>query len=130
MAMFLLALLALLFSTAVDSRDVAPILHSDPFERPDLLLQPKPELEAELEIQPDAGTWQPELRATMRSSKGSMVNIGGEIIAIGEQIDGFRLLEVQERTAIFDKGGQHYPVSLDDAWKKESEERERPRRSR
>ena len=102
----------LLYSVAVQAANMAPKLHSDPFEQPDLLLQQSPELEAD--ILPESRSWQPVLKATMRSTKGAMVNIDGDIIAIGEEINGFLLLEVQERSAIFGKNGEKYPVSLDD----------------
>lgn len=102
----------LVFSAALQATNVAPILHLDPFEKPDLLLLQDRELD--VEPLPEPVSWQPELRATMRSTQGAMVNINGDIIAIGEEINGFRLLEVQERSAIFGKNGEKYPVSLDD----------------
>ena len=101
-----------ILSATLQAANVAPKLHLDPFEKPDSLLLQSRELD--VEPLPEPVSWQPELRATMRSSTGAMVNIDGDIIAIGEEINGFRLLEVQERSAIFGKNGEKYPVSLDD----------------
>lgn len=102
----------LVFSAAIQAANVAPKLHLDPFEKPDSLLLQHRQLETA--VLPQPVSWQPELRATMRFAQGGMVNIGGDIIAIGEEINGFRLLEVQERSAIFSKDGKKFPVSLDD----------------
>ena len=104
---------------------MAPKLHSDPFEKPDLLLRQNQELV--LETLPEEDSWKPRLRATMRSGNGAMVNIDGDVIAIGEEINGFRLLEVQERSAVFSKNGERIPVSLDDAVEFEEQDRNRRR---
>ena len=42
-----------------------------------------------------------------------MANINGEIIKIGEKIDGFKLVKVHERDAFFIKNGLKYHVSMD-----------------
>jgi hypothetical protein len=112
LAVLLVIVGLLLFAVSVQAINMAPKLHSDPFEQPDLLLQQTRELE--IEVKPEASSWQPRLRATMRSAHGAMVNIDGDIIGIGEEINGFRLLEVQERSATFSKDGKKFPVSLDD----------------
>ncbi len=112
-SVYLLILLAMSLPLPVDARSVAPKLHSDPFKEPDLLLTSSKKSQSE-NAGEKAADWQPRLRATMRFGSGAMVNVDGDIIAIGEEITGFRLLEVQERMAIFVKQGQEYPVSLDD----------------
>jgi len=45
-----------------------------------------------------------ELEATLVSVNGSMVIANGELIAIGENIEGMKLIKVREGEAVFGKG--------------------------
>lgn len=52
----------------------------------------------------DAGTSQnPKLLAVIVAGKKSLVNLNGAIIGIGEEKDGYRLIKVRDRKAIFKK---------------------------
>ena len=52
-----------------------------------------------------------ELRGILMSSKNPMVNINGEIMSIGQVIDGYKLLDITEKNAVFEK--QENRITLD-----------------
>jgi len=91
--------------------NAAQILQNDPFRQPEFAVMPqKVVANASKSVKE---VWLPQLRATIRAGNGSMANINGEIIKIGEKIDGFKLVEVHERDAFFIKDGTKYHVSMD-----------------
>lgn len=53
-----------------------------------------------------------DLRALMVGGKQPLVNLGGTILGIGESVDGFRLIEVRERSAVFEREGKRYERGL------------------
>lgn len=91
--------------------DGAHKLRNDPFDqhrtsthRPDL----RPEQTA---ATPQA--WRPELRAVLVAGDRSMADVGGIIVKLGGEVDGFRLLEVRDRKAVFLKNGTRLTLSID-----------------
>lgn len=58
-------------------------------------------------------TWQPRLRAIVNAGSASLVSVDGTVVALGEQIDGFRLVRVGERSATFAKGGVYVELKMD-----------------
>ena len=56
--------------------------------------------------------WSPELRATLISGKRSLVNLGGTILELGEEAHGYRLLEVREDEAVFERSGSEIVLKL------------------
>ena len=90
---------------------LAPKLHFDPFERPELLSRPPP---AVLENTEPAAPpmWQPRLRAVMVAGRASVANVEGQLVGIGEELDGHRLVEVTERRAVFEKDGTLYELVM------------------
>ena len=121
-------LLVLLCSSTVaaetSSESMAPELHRDPFESPsDRFREAEARRLAEdAEISPSEGTakpranflWQPEIRGIIRSEDIAIVNIGGTMIGLGEEIEGYTLVRVKEKTVVFEKNGQKIPVSLEE----------------
>ena len=93
-----------------DQRPLASILHSNPFER----LNTPEEIRAPpipvINVPPP---WSPELRGTLVSPWGPMVNVDGVILEIGEEIDGFRLVEVREYEAVFVRDGARRTLIMD-----------------
>jgi hypothetical protein len=67
-------------------------LKSNPFE------QPAPAEKVADKVQETAKAL--ELRGIMIAGPRSQANIGGEIIAIGEEIDGYRLVSVKQRHVV------------------------------
>ncbi len=109
-----LAAIAIYFLTCdaiAGTAEAARILQNDPFERPELI--PLRQVADADDNKPVREIWFPELHATMRGKQGAMANINGDIIKIGEKIDGFKLVEVHERDVFFIKNGMKYHVSMD-----------------
>ena len=86
----------------------------------DLFDRPAPEA-----LKPAAGTpvktvtppppppeWKPELRAIIRGAGSAMVNVEGRIVQMGQEMDGYRLIEVQDRTATFVRDKVRYTLAL------------------
>ena len=55
------------------------------------------------------------LRGIMRANSNSVANIDGEIISIGQQIQGYRLISVQQRHIVLDRNGTQITLSIDNA---------------
>jgi hypothetical protein len=53
-----------------------------------------------------------ELRAVMLGGARPLVNLGGTILGIGDSADGFRLVEVRERSAVFVRDGNRVELPL------------------
>ncbi|MGP1677354.1 MAG: hypothetical protein ACTS6J_09375 [Burkholderiales bacterium] len=53
-----------------------------------------------------------ELRAVMTGGARPLVNLGGTILGIGDNVDGFRLVEVRERSAVFARDGNRVELPL------------------
>jgi hypothetical protein len=87
--------------TPAIAQDVAvAVIRYDPFAEPDLTQPPQTRPVASARNQ----AWSPVLRATLVAGRGSMVNLGGTILNIGDEAHGYRLLEVGEGEAVFSKG--------------------------
>lgn len=102
----------LLLSGSIQAVAAAPVLNIDPFEEPILIEKNEADLTGEQMSQ--YGIWNPQLRGTMRSSSGAVANIDGEIILVGEMVEGFRLVGVRERSVTFEKMGRKYVISMDE----------------
>lgn len=53
-----------------------------------------------------------ELRAVIAGGARPLVNLGGVILDIGDSIDGLRLVEVRESSAIFTRNGNRVELAL------------------
>ena len=53
-----------------------------------------------------------ELTGILWAGEDSLANVSGEILAIGESIDGYVLVEVSEDGAVFERSGSRYAVLL------------------
>ncbi len=92
----------------------APILH-DPFEQPRLLESaPTPSTPVPADVPEVSIAWSRKLRATAVAGPHSLVNVDGIILTLGEQLDGFTLVEVKERAARFEKGEAHRTLTMTD----------------
>jgi hypothetical protein len=104
--------LVLLFGWSGPGSAAAPALKRDPFEEPAVIKEQRSVLTGQRIS--EYGVWKPDLRATMRSSSGAMANIDGKIIKVGEEVAGFLLVDVSERSAIFEKYGKRIVISMDE----------------
>ena len=92
---------------AGDSRGA---LVNNPFSKPAILAAPatktsKPEVPVEEPVQL-------QLKATLVSDATPLVIVAGEMLGIGEEIDGYRLLAVQEGRAVFSRHGKTHTFAL------------------
>jgi len=91
----------------------APLKH-DPFVRPAQValqrLKPQPQNAGAIAAQETA--WNPELKAVMLAGAKSMVDVDGQMVGIGEEIHGHKLLEVRDGEAVFIIGGKRRTVAM------------------
>lgn len=98
------ALLLLLATTAVS----AELLSRDPFQPPaEFTAAPGKPGQAPL-----AAGVQPRIRGILLAGDQSLVNLGGELIGIGETANGYRLLQVGEAHAVFQRGDEVITLNL------------------
>jgi hypothetical protein len=89
------------------ANDVAELTHN-PFSRPEWFSARGPgtgEARREDKL---------ELRATLTASEHPMADISGVILAVGDEVDGLRLVEVDERRAVLERDGTKVVVILGD----------------
>ena len=105
------ALLAAAVWTA-QADDEKFILTTDPFRKPALkeLAPPEPLVLGE----EHAVVAVPRLRAIMRSPLTTLVNLDGELIAVGGRFENFRVVAAGERDVVLLQGDESFVVSLDD----------------
>lgn len=53
-----------------------------------------------------------DVKAILLSGRKSLVNVGGRIVALGEEVDGYRLVAVRESEAVFSKGAERITVPV------------------
>jgi hypothetical protein len=84
--------------------------HLDPFERAPQESGREP---GRQDARHGAEPWAPVLRATLVAGKHSLVNLGGVMLATGDEAGGFRLVEVREFEAVFEKDGSLVVLPLE-----------------
>jgi len=84
--------------------DDAP-LAKNPFVRPPLVELAAPESVA-------AAPPPLEVRAVLSAGDASLVDVGGRIVRVGDEVDGYRLVAVSEEGARFVKEGHSFDVPL------------------
>ena len=96
---------ALLFITIAPGHAASTYveLNNNPFSHPEIKIQPVRQQPRKVRIEPEKEIVI-KLEATLVSGDDSMVIANGALIAIGEKIEGLKLLEVREGEAIFAKG--------------------------
>lgn len=104
-----MVLVVSLGASALWADEVAPKLRYNPFKRPDLSQRVSTPVKQAVTT---TLAWTPELRATLVAGKQSMVNVDGEIVMLGEEIRGYRLVEVREHEAVFAKGVGRITVTM------------------
>jgi hypothetical protein len=90
-------------------------LQHDPFARPALsgLQQARPQ-EPRGNGKATAAAPAPKLKllAVMAAGPDSIANVGGVMVRIGDEVNGYRLVEVHERNAVFEKNKTRFSVSI------------------
>jgi hypothetical protein len=88
-------------------------LLNNPFTRPEVL-KPKPPPPAprpEVVILPPEEV-ELELTATMVSKVAPMVVVDGKLLALGEEVEGMKLIAVLEGKAVFARDGKKYSFEI------------------
>lgn len=86
------------------------VLKTNPFERP-LVTSSKDDVPDEVVVEAPQVTL--ELRGTMAAGENSLANIGGEILAIGQEISGYRLVAVHQRHVVLEKNETQRTLQID-----------------
>ena len=112
-------LVACSVSTDISANTENRALDRDPFSKPTQIQLQKIIAVRKSSEKRQPRRWEPNLIATIVSEANSMANIDGEILKLGQRIDGYRLIEVARYSATFQKNGKKYKFSL---YKKEESE--------
>ena len=114
----LLAGLAVAAVSAPAGAENAITLQHNPFNKPQILAAPPPQKVARKKVsrteESRAADVLPILRAVLISASVPMVIADDEMLSPGEEINGYRLLSVGKRGAIFEKLGKQYTILLED----------------
>lgn len=113
--MFLSLLLSHVRETGAEIGTTAVLIMRDPFQQPVPVTYPvntveKVEKAATIIIDEARKL---ELKAVMMNGEKSMVNINGKILAVGDEIDNYRLMDIQADRAFLQKNNIKVEVSLD-----------------
>ena len=100
------ALIVALWSLPAASAAGGDLQHN-PFTRPELGSPAPAGGDA-----PAPATAEPELRATLVAGQNSLANVAGQLLSIGDEADGYRLLAVGEGFADFERDGRRITVML------------------
>lgn len=89
-------------------------LRNNPFSRPEIVNAPPPPppVTPKVILPPEKVVL--KLTATMVSKTAPMVVVDGELLAIGDQIEGLKLIEVMEGKAVFARAGKKYSFMITD----------------
>lgn len=109
-----LALAGILLFLRPAFADIAPPLRHDPFRTP----PPDAIVETTRSDSARDEPFEPILRSTIARGHRSLVNLGGEILAVGEESHGYRLLEVSPYAATFKKDGERIVIEISRARKR------------
>lgn len=85
----------------------APLIRHDPFRAPSGAAQ-APDVPAAAPVE----VWAPRLRGILHAGRGSLANVDGQLVAVGESLDGHRLLSVSDYQAIFEKNGRRVILDM------------------
>ena len=112
---YLLALWALGAVPAFGAESVILSLSNNPFSRPEIFnAPPPPPVREAVELPPEQVEL--NLTATMVSEIAPMVVVDGELLAIGDKIEGLKLIAVKEGEAIFTRAGKKFSFTIKEAW--------------
>lgn len=104
--------LAMSIASLAYAGDDSGALVFNPFNKPEVLATP-PEGERKKEILAVEQEVMPKLRATLMSDAVPMVIVDEEMLGVGGDINGYRLLSVEEGQAVFEKLDKRYTLKLE-----------------
>jgi hypothetical protein len=98
--------MTLMLNTA-GAEPTLPQLANNPFKRP-----ASAALERQAQEAAAAPAWKPTLRALVAAGNSSLANVDGTIVALGEKIEGYRLVQVSEHEVVFQRGPERLVVAM------------------
>jgi hypothetical protein len=110
---YLLALWALATTPAFGADSDLLGLSNNPFSRPEIFNAPPPPPARQAAVLPPEQV-ELNLSATMVSEIAPMVVVDGELLAIGDKIEGLKLIAVKEGEAIFTRAGKKFSFTIKD----------------
>ena len=107
--LMLIGLLVILLLPSAAAHAVGIELQTNPFERPVI------EENGEADQKTPEKTAFPEmaLRGTMAAGPYSLADIGGDILALGQEINGYTLIAVHQRHVVLQKNDTQMTLSID-----------------
>src|SRR6266704_4576802 len=111
-ALFSFGLAAVLAGLPKSSFSQGEKLQHDPFARPALAGLQHASRPGRNGEPTGASTRRLKLQAVMVAGPKSIANVDGTMVRIGDQIYGYRLVEVHERGAVFEKNKARFAVSI------------------
>jgi hypothetical protein len=109
-------LAALAVLTAAPAAAAGLALRHDPFRPAAVRVQPPPPAAvpaAESPVAMGAAVWHAQLRAVLVDGARSLANVDGVMVPLGGEVDGFRLVGVDEGRAVFVRDGRRFELTLD-----------------
>jgi len=88
-------------------------LQKNPFTRP-AILKPKPPPAPVARVVVPPEEIELKLSATMVSETTPMAVVDGELLAIGDRIEGMKLIAVMEGKVVFTRGGKKFSFEIED----------------
>lgn len=102
-----LIIIAVMALGSASAQEAPPELRNNPFSRPpsDVIVDDR--LSASTE---EVETSTIELQATMTGGTTSLANVGGRILKTGDVVNGWRVAEIHEQYAVFERAGNAMTV--------------------
>ncbi|MDO9393102.1 MAG: hypothetical protein Q7T42_03895 [Methylotenera sp.] len=106
-------ILTLIVVGVISTAFAGETLKNDPFARPLLSATlPNNAENTAVNIEEEM-PWHPTLSAVMLAGRHSMVTLDGAILKIGEEKDGYRLVQVKDHEAVFKKGKKRIVLKME-----------------
>jgi len=103
--LILVAFGTLVLWTASSATEPPPLSHN-PFTRPPSEVAAP----ARLPLQVDGSPAALELRATLVGSKRNLADVAGNVLRPGDEVQGYKLLQVFENRAVFERAGTRLTI--------------------
>jgi hypothetical protein len=102
--------IGIMTATAGQAADQYAALRTNPFIKPGNIADSQSNKTADVPLAADM-----QLRATVVAGSRSQANIGGVIIGLGEDVDGYRLTEVHARRVVLERDGTRKEIIIDES---------------
>ena len=118
------AALPMLSHAQEPDQKVDATLATNPFDRPGFVLNLSEAVASGLTLAPV----RLELRTTMVGADSALANINGQIVSVGETLDGYRVAAIREGRVIVTKDGERIELDIYAQQRGEDEGRDEVRR--